>query len=51
MKKTLAFCFECGKEYQRAVKGGCSNNCYELDLQKRVKRACDEDTTHTKKMS
>lgn len=47
----LSKCTECGKRFRKTVKGFCSNICYELDLQKRVKHACDEDTTHTQKMS
>jgi len=47
----LTFCSNCGKYYEKTVKGFCSNICYEIDLQKRIKQACSEDMTHIQKMN
>lgn len=47
----LTRCTKCGKEYYTGVKNFCSNACYESNLQERIKEACDDDTSHTKKLS
>lgn len=47
----LTRCTKCGKEYYAGVKNFCSNACYESNLQERIKEACDDDTSHTKKLS
>ena len=47
----LTRCTKCGKDYHLGVKNFCSNACYESNLQERIKEACDDDTTHTKKLS
>jgi len=49
--ENLTRCTNCGKEYHTGVKNFCSNACYESDLQKRIKDACDYDTSHTKNLS
>ena len=49
--KNMTRCTKCGKDYQIGVKNFCSNACYESDLQKRIKDACEEDTSHTKMLS
>ncbi|MBI3254642.1 MAG: hypothetical protein HYZ55_01870, partial [Nitrosarchaeum sp.] len=49
--ENLTRCTNCGKEYHIGVKNFCSNACYESDLQKRIKDACDYDTSHTKNLS
>ena len=51
MHVKLTRCTKCGKEYHEGVKNFCSNACYESDLQERIKEACGDDTTHTKKLS
>ena len=49
--ENLTRCTKCGKEYHVGVKNFCSNACYESDLQERIKNACGDDITHTKKLS
>ena len=49
--ENLTRCTKCGKEYHTGIKNFCSNICYESDLQKRIKDACNDDTTHIKKLS
>lgn len=51
MHVKLTRCTKCGKEYHEGVKNFCSNACYESDLQERIKEACNDDATHTKKLS
>ena len=49
--ENLTRCINCGKEYEIGVKNFCSTACYESDLQKRIKDACGDDTSHTKNLS
>lgn len=51
MHVKLTRCTKCGKEYHEGVKNFCSNACYESDLQERIKESCNDDATHTKKLS
>ena len=47
----LTRCTKCGKDYETGIKNFCSNACYESDLQEKIKEACNNDMSHTKKLS
>jgi hypothetical protein len=47
----LKKCARCGELYNIDVKNFCSNTCFELTIQQRIKEACDDYIGHVKKPS
>ena len=47
----MAKCKECGKEYEVGIKELCSENCFKINIQKRIIDASENDPSHTKKLS
>ena len=39
-------CKECGTEYEVGVRGFCSEKCFKINIQKRIKDATENDTSH-----
>ena len=44
-------CKECGIEYEVEVRGFCSEKCFKINIQKRIKDATENDTSHTNNLT
>ena len=47
----MAKCKECGSEYTDGVKDFCSEECFKIDIQKRIDEATKREKSHTTKIS
>jgi len=47
----LSKCKECGKEYKEGIKEFCSDDCYKIDIQKRINEATANEKSHTNEFS
>ncbi|MGY5148151.1 MAG: hypothetical protein ACW9W4_09160 [Candidatus Nitrosopumilus sp. bin_7KS] len=51
----MSKCKECGKEYgkeyETGIKEFCSDDCYKIDIQKRINEATANEISHTIKFS
>jgi len=44
-------CKECGREYEIEVKGFCSDECFKVNIQKRINDATEKESSHTNKLT
>ena len=47
----MASCKECGIEYDAGVREFCSDNCFKVNIQKRINDATEKETSHTSKLT
>ena len=44
-------CKECGKNYKIGIKDCCSDECFKENIQKRIIKATEKDSSHTHNIS
>jgi len=44
-------CKECGREYEAGVREFCSEECFKINVQKRINDTTAKESSHTNKLS
>jgi endogenous inhibitor of DNA gyrase (YacG/DUF329 family) len=47
----MAQCKECGSEYEVGVREFCSDECFKINIQKRINEATEKESSHTNKLT